>query len=83
VRFRELTTWDRYYIQARDQNNLVWSRVIEGVPKSVPNAPINVEVRVISGSCVEVFHPQLRLTLRKKSFHILLSNGIHFPILDQ
>jgi len=58
-----LSKWKLYYIRSRFHNALGWSpysTTISDIPRSIPEAPTNMDLRVISGKCLEVtFSPPL------------------------
>jgi len=56
-----LSAWEKYFLRGKARNIHGWSKytdVISATPKSIPSAPNQVQLRSISGSCIEAtFYP--------------------------
>ena len=60
--YHNLHEWSNYVVRLRTQNEFGWSEYTEPVPvmtKSLPNAPTDVTVTVLSGTCIQVSIPPL------------------------
>jgi len=57
IAFDQLNEWSNYFVRIRAQNDLGWSIdsiTVHAITKSIPSAPTEVMVNVLSGTCIEI-----------------------------